>query len=343
MKRTRTWAPLLALAAVLAVAAAGCSLGDDGARPDVTQAGTDQAGGLFARIPDIVQEVQPSVVAVLTERGQGSGVVWSSDGVVVTNHHVIAGAERIRVAFADGRRSPARVQASDPATDLAVLRSERTGLPAASFASRLPAPGELAIAIGNPLGFANSVTVGVVSGLHRGIPGSAGRTLALVDLIQTDAAISPGNSGGALVGPDGELIGVNEAYIPPAAGAVSLGFAIPAPTVVDVVEQLLADGEVSHPFVGIRTAPLTPQIAERFDLGSSEGALVLEVEAGSPADAAGMRPGDVITSVDGTAVRSVEDFLGQLRRREPGDRIGITVLRAGQEQVLQVTLTERPD
>jgi serine protease DegQ len=209
-----SWTRPAVLVAALALIAGACSLGADGAGPEATGAGGAGDDGLFARIPGIVQDLRPSVVAVLTDRGEGSGVVWSADGVIVTNHHVIAQAERIQVAFADGRRSAARVQASDPATDLAVLRSDRRGLPAASFADRLPAPGELAIAIGNPLGFANSVTVGVVSGLHRGIPGSAAQTRALVDLLQTDAAISPGNSGGALVGPDAKVIGINEAYIP---------------------------------------------------------------------------------------------------------------------------------
>ncbi|MGH3062665.1 MAG: S1C family serine protease, partial [Gaiellaceae bacterium] len=300
----------------------------------------------FEGIPAIVEAVAPSIVAVLVSTGQGegegSGVVWSEDGVVVTNDHVVSGAQEVVVAFASGERVAAAVEATDPITDLAVLRVDREGLPAAQFAEELPAVGQLAVAMGNPLGFENTVTAGIVSGLHRSIP-SGGQTPALVDLIQTDAAISPGNSGGALVGPDGAVMGINVAYIPPEQRAVAIGFAIPAPTVVDVVSQLLEDGEVSHAFLGVRPAPLSPQLAQQAGLDADEGVAVLTVVEGSGAEEAGIEPGDVIVSAGGEPLRSVEDLFEILRNRNPGDRLELEIVRSGEDRTITVELTGRPE
>jgi S1-C subfamily serine protease len=191
-------------------------------------------------VPEVVRDVQPGVVSVLVRgsrgAGEGSGIVWRRR-VVVTNHHVVTGADEVTIALASGVRIPARVRASDARTDVALLDVDRD-LPPVSFSDRLPTLGELAVALGAPLGFENTVTAGVVSGLDRSIP-SGGRTPALVGLIQTDAAISPGNSGGALVDAGGRVIGMNVAYIPPQQRAVSIGFAIPGPVVTDVAQQLL--------------------------------------------------------------------------------------------------------
>ena len=298
-------------------------------------------GAVFGRIPDVVRDVAPSVVAVVTDKGEGSGVVWDA-ATVVTNNHVSAGATRIEVAFADGTRSSASLVAADPFTDLAVLRTERDDLPEARFASRLPEVGELAIAIGNPLGFENTASAGIVSGLHRSIPGSAPQTQSLVDLIQTDAPISPGNSGGALVDAEGRVIGINVAYIPPAARAVSIGFAIPSPTVSDVVGQLLEDGSVTHPFFGILPASLTTQIASRLGVDADFGVVVLRVVPDSPADAAGLEAADVITKVDGKSIESVEAFLGALRGQDPSDTVAVHIVRGGDESSVKVTLSARP-
>lgn len=308
-----------------------------------TDQSTDQGGSPFDRIPDIVDEVQPSVVAVQSDSGEGSGVVWDEDGTIVTNHHVVAGGRQFTVVFADGQRSEAELLASDPLTDLAVLRTERGDLPPAEFAEDPPRVGELAIAIGNPLGFENTVTAGIVSGLHRSIPGSAASSQSLIDLVQTDAAISPGNSGGALVNGRGQVIGINVAYIPPSARAVSIGFAIPSATVIDVVEQLLDDGTVSHAFFGIQPTALTAQIAARLGAEVDEGVVVLRVVAGGPAEAAGIEEGDILTSLDGEEIRTVEDFLAALRGKEPGDRVTVTLVRGGDEQEVTVTVTDRPE
>ena len=298
--------------------------------------------GILEGLPDTVERVEPSVVTILTGPGLGSGVVYNDDGVIVTNAHVVGDEARVEVALADGTRIPAEVLATDEITDLAVLQVEREGLRPADFQQELPRPGELVLAMGSPLGFANSVTIGVVSGLSREIPGSAAVTRSLVDLIQTDAAISPGNSGGALVNADGEVIGINEAYIPPVAGAVSLGFAIPAGTVVDVVEELLADGSATHPYLGLQLGRLTPEMVEALDLSTDRGVAVLDVVPNGPAAVAGIRDGDVIVSFAGADIDSYEGLLGELRRAEPGQRVDVVVNRGGERLTLPLTVRERP-
>lgn len=172
----------------------------------------DEAHLLAGGIPTIVNRVGPEVVTVLTrEGGIGSGVIYRSDGIILTNEHVVRGNSTVEIAFADGRREPGRVIAADADTDLALVRVDRKGLRAASFQTALPPVGALAVVLGSPLGFQKSVTAGIVSGLHRSIPGSASRSAALIDLMQTDAPISPGNSGGAVVDGQGRVIGVSEA------------------------------------------------------------------------------------------------------------------------------------
>ena len=340
-----------AAAALLAVATAGfggCASdgGPETTAITVTQTQRSSSGEGdtgFTGIPDLVDEVQPSVVAVALSNGEGSGVIWSADGIVVTNNHVVEGASRVEVVFANGSRAEGRVRATDPATDLAIVDVDATSLPEARFSNDLPRVGELAVALGNPLGFENTVTAGIVSGLHRAIPATGEDAQALVDLIQTDAAISPGNSGGALVNRDGEVIGINLAYIPPEAGAVAIGFAVPSSTVTDVVRQLLEDGEAEHAFLGVRPAELTPQVAERFGIETRRGVLVASVVEGSGAEDAGIEAGDVIVAVDGTPLRRVEDLLAVLRARAPGDRVTLTIARDGDEREVEVELSDRPE
>jgi S1-C subfamily serine protease len=293
-------------------------------------------------VPDVVRRVEPSVVSIFTRDGLGSGVIWSSDGLIVTDHHVVAGNEQVEVAFADGRRAPARVLAGDPVTDLAVLQAERAGLPQATFQAERAEVGEQAIAIGTPLGFERTVTAGIVSGLYRTLPNPQQPGQMMVDLLQTDAAISPGNSGGALVNADAEVIGINEAYIPPSMGAVAIGFATPTATVIDVVEELLRDGRASHAFLGIQPAPITTDVAERLGMDQSSGVLVLDVVSGGPAAAAGVEPGDVIIALDGTPVAGIEEFLAALRALDPGEQAELTLVRGDRPMTAQATLVEQP-
>ncbi|MEX2195482.1 MAG: trypsin-like peptidase domain-containing protein [Thermoleophilaceae bacterium] len=336
----------LAIVAVLLLLG-GCSLDgtDDGEEDAPAQSPAASTEGTFGRIPEVVDELRPSVVAVFAESergaGEGSGVIWDGDGIVVTNNHVVEGADDVEVQLASGERLAAEVRATDPRTDLAVLEVRRDGLPAAEFADRLPAVGELAVAIGNPLGFEETVTAGIVSGVDRSLP-TGGTTPALVGLLQTDAAISPGNSGGALVDANGKVIGINVAYIPPQRQAVSIGFAIPAPIVIEVVEELLEDGRVEHAFLGVGLAPLTRQVAERFDIDTEGGAIVTVVGEDTPASDARIRRGDVIVAIEGADVRAVEDVFAALRDRAPGDELELTVLRDGERLDLSVELGERP-
>jgi serine protease DegQ len=349
---TARTAARIVVAAVLAAALAGCGLGREpearSAPVPVTAAAAPQANASAqatgaGNIPAIVRKVEPSVVTVFVGNGLGSGVVWAKDGTVVTNHHVIESAGtggQVQVAFADGRRVGGRVRASDPITDLAVVKADRTDVPPATFQKNLPVVGELAVAIGSPLGLESTVTAGIISGLHREIPGADQQSL--VDLLQTDAAISPGNSGGALVNGRGEIVGINEAYLPPSTGAVSLGFAIPSSTVVDVVGQLLEDGRASHAFLGITPQAITPEIADQLGLDRTTGVLVYAAEAGGPAADAGIRPGDVLTRMGNRELDGVEDLLGELRQHKAGDRVQITLVRGGRTQQVEVTLAERP-
>ncbi|WP_455835308.1 S1C family serine protease [Pseudarthrobacter siccitolerans] len=298
----------------------------------------DAAGG----IPELVENLAPSVVTIFTDGGVGSGVVYSEDGLIITNEHVISGNTRVEVGFADGQRVQGTVKASDPVTDLALVQADRKGLPKPVYQSTLPKVGEGALVLGSPLGFENTATAGIISGLHRSIPGSASNSLSLVDLIQTDAPISPGNSGGAVINMRGEIIGISEAYIPPSAGAVSLGFAIPAATAVQVAEELLADGTAEHAYLGLTPGELTPQIADRLGIEASTGVVVLAVDEDGPAGRAGIRPGDVLESMEGVELNSPEKLLAELRNRNPGDTVGFKVKRGDQDLDLKANLIDRP-
>jgi len=333
---------LLALAAVLA---AGCGGGGGGSSSETAKGGTQAARDGITAVPAVHDQLEPSVVAILAAgpdgAAEGSGVVWA-DHLVVTNHHVIAGAREVRVALATGQRRKATVRASDARTDLAVLTVDGGRLPPATFADHLPRVGELAVAMGSPLGFENSVTAGIISGLDRAIP-SGGRTPALVGLIQTDAAISPGNSGGALANADREVVGVNVAYIPPQARAVSIGFAIPSPTVRRIVGDLLENGRVEHPYLGVSLRPLSSRTAQVFGLATRNGVAVAAVEPGGPAAEAGLQPGDVIDRIDNRAMQSIEDVYAVLRKHGPGDHVTIVVERDGQRHSIDVELGARPE
>ncbi|RAY12550.1 signal protein PDZ [Actinomadura craniellae] len=322
----------------LALLVAGGCIGEETATETGATAGARQDG----EWPGVVTALQPSVVTILTSSGSGSGVVYRDGGVIVTNEHVVRGARKVQVALADGSRIGGKVAAADRSTDLAVVRADRTDLPPATFQSALPQVGEDVVAIGSPLGFEGSVTAGIISGLARQIPGSARETRSLVDLIQTDAAISPGNSGGALANAKGEIIGINEAYLPPATGAVSIGFAIPARTVVDTVDELLTTGRADHAYLGVVPGRLTPQIAEAFGVGVERGIVVTEATRGGPAAKAGIARGDVITRISDRRITSVEDLLGALQSHDPGDTVPVTLHRGGRTITANVKLGDLP-
>jgi S1-C subfamily serine protease len=341
--------------AVIALVIAGALGAFDSAtnQPQATAAAPPAASGPSAsveRIPRLVQRVQPSIVTVFSHRdavdgtsgeGIGSGVIFRSDGIILTNDHVVAGANRVEVAFADGSRVSGRVIATDPDTDLAVIRADRKGLPAAEFAKGLPQVGSLAVVLGSPLGFEKTATAGIVSGLHRSIPGSAAQTRALVDLIQTDAAISPGNSGGAMVDSSGRVLGISVAYVPPQQGAVAVGFAIPAATATRVAGELLDRGQARHSYLGLQPGELTQQIANDLHV-AGDGVVVYAVSPGGPAATAGIRPGDVLTTIGERKISSVEELFAALRGHEPGQTVGLSYVRDGEHRTAQVRVADRP-
>ena len=349
----RKSAPAIAIAAALlgtactAPATDTAASGSGSARTaePTTTASTAPAGGVTAA----AARLTPSVVTVNTRTpeggGNGSGVVYRDGGFLITNEHVVRGASSISLTLADATQTAARLVAADPITDIAVLQAGRSGLPVARFATALPQVGQSVITVGSPLGFTNTVSAGIISGLGRAIPGAAAAgNQALVDLIQTDAAISPGNSGGALADLTGAVIGINEAYISPQAGAVDLGFAIPAATALDVAEELRTSGRARHAFTGLTPATVTADIARDFDLPITSGVLATQVTADGPADRAGITPGAIITELADQPTPTVEAFLGALRRLEPRQAVAVIFLPPGQRspQTGTITLAERP-
>lgn len=301
------------------------------------------AGAGLPAVPGVVKEVEPSVVTIRTAVGLGSGVVYHSDGSIVTDAHVVEDQQKqpfknVEVQFADGSKIQAVVVGVDDVTDVAVLKVNRTGLPAAKFASSAPEVGSMTVVIGSPLGLEDTVTSGIVSSLHRSMPPSKESPHGAIDLLQTDAPISPGNSGGAVADSSAQIIGLSEAYLPPSSGAVAIGFVTPSTTVTEVADQLLKSGTVKHAALGVVPTDITPQIAQRFSVPASSGALVINVTQGSPAGQAGMQAGDIITKFAGTPVTNVTDLLAGLRKQDPGQQVDIDVQRGKTSQTLHVTL-----
>ncbi|HYM60427.1 MAG TPA: trypsin-like peptidase domain-containing protein [Thermoanaerobaculia bacterium] len=276
---------------------------------------------------------------VYQSQSLGSGFVWSSDGIVVTNNHVVEGASRITVNFNDGSQLAAKLIGVDPDSDLAVLRVDSRKLSAAPIGTSSDLMiGETVIAIGNPFGLSGSVTTGVVSALGRSVPSKeAGRTFT--DFIQTDASINPGNSGGPLVNIEGRVIGINVAIY---AQAQNIGFAIPVDRAKKVIQDLLRYGEVHSAWIGAVTATLTPEEAKRIGAHAQKGALVARVFAGSPAQAAGLRAGDVIVAVNGKGVDSREAFSTLTATASIGQAVEVTFMREGGSSRTSVRPGEPP-
>ena len=275
-----------------------------------------------------------------TPSGLGSGVIVSPDGLILTNNHVIESAGDIEIALNDGRKFHASLVGRDPESDLAVLRADNTeSLPAIAFSdSGQVQIGDVVLAIGNPFGVGQTVTMGIVSALDRSRLGIS----TFENFIQTDAAINPGNSGGALVDSNGNLVGINTAIYSRSGGSLGIGFAIPASLARNVLEQIVTAGEVTRGWVGVEIQELSAEMASAFGLPVVEGALISGVLRGSPADRAGIRPGDVLLGLDGERVISASDMLAKVAALPPGKLTRFQIKRAGKDVALSVSVGRRP-
>lgn len=307
-----------------------------------------------SEVINAVRTVEPAVVTVVanldssfgTRNGQadasGSGVVISKEGHIVTNDHVVEGASSVFVIYSNGTRADATVVGSDPVTDIAVLKVNGPVPAVVAFGdSSALQLGEWLIAIGSPLGnYRGSVTVGVVSGLNRTVEGTAQS-----GLIQTDAAINHGNSGGPLINLGGQIIGINTLVVRNTPGgdtAEGLGFAVPSNTVRAVAEQLIANGRIEYPFIGISYTEVTPQLVAQMNLNAKNGVIVSQVTAGSPASNAGVQPQDVVTAINNEPITETNSLRSILFKYRVGDTITLTIERDGKTIQVQVTLVKRP-
>src|SRR5581483_1721958 len=359
---------------------AACRMHDQPSElPPVSTGGTPLvSGGAAVSYADIVSRVAPAVVTIRSElrmrlprqhpflddpffrdffggsfggnpaapreqvqHALGSGVIVTKDGYLLTNHHVIDGAEEIRVELADNRVFDAKVVGSDPRSDLAVLRINAGGLPLLALGdSDRVRVGDVVLAVGNPLGVGQTVTAGIIS--------AKGRTTGLSDgsfesFLQTDAPINQGNSGGALVNTSGELIGINSQILSPSGGNIGIGFAIPANMARTVADQLMKGGKVRRGMLGVSIQPVTSDIAESLGLKDVRGVIVNSVEPGSPAERAGLKQGDVITAFNGKEVSDSNSLRNLVASTPPGTEVTLTISREGHEQQLRATLGELSD
>jgi serine protease DegQ len=269
----------------------------------------------------------------------GSGVIVSADGYILTNYHVVEAADEIEVGLADGRKAKAKIVGTDPETDLAVIRISERNLPVMVMGHVEQARvGDVVLAIGNPFGVGQTVTMGIISALGR----NNLHINHFENFIQTDAAINFGNSGGALVDTNGNLLGINSAIYSQTGGSVGIGFAIPVSTASMVLEQIIRHGQVVRGWIGIESQDITPELADSFGLGRSSGAIIAGVVRGGPADKAGMRPGDILLRVDGKPVGNTNDMLNLIAQLPPGGKSKLTVMRKNRESTLDVTVGRRP-
>ena len=272
------------------------------------------------------------------QTGLGSGVIVSPEGYILTNNHVVEEADEIEVQLSDGRRAAARTVGTDPETDLAILKIELTDLPVILLGnSDQLEVGDVVLAIGNPFGVGQTVTSGIVSALGRTQLGIN----TFENFIQTDAAINPGNSGGALVDVNGHLMGINTAIYSRSGGSMGIGFAIPTSTARNVMEAIVRDGSVTRGWIGVEPQELTPELAQYFGIRQVEGVIITGVLQNGPAAAAGIRPGDVILSVGGQAVKDVPGLLGAVAALRPGEATDIELERRDGRQTLKVTPSRR--
>jgi len=269
----------------------------------------------------------------------GSGVIVASEGYVITNLHVIEGADDIEIVLADGRQLKAQVRGTDPESDLAVLKAETDGLPAITFGTlEAVQVGDAVLAIGNPFGFGNTVTFGIISALGRNHLGIN----RFEDFIQTDAAINPGNSGGALVDSAGNLVGINSTIYSQTGASTGIGFAIPVSLARTVLEQIIKDGEVTRGWLGIEPQGLTREVAQALALDTADGVLIRGLQRNGPADKAGVLARDVVLEIGGKPTPDVPQLLARIAELPPGSNARLKVWREGKPVEMDVTIGRRP-
>jgi serine protease Do len=351
---------ILALLLILALAVAGCASAPENSStplPSPSPTTVSNTTGSFSlpSITDVVEAVEPAVVSIVVgtvsyniffqpvpSEQAGSGVIINESGYILTNNHVVEGAESIEVTLPDGRNFDASLVGTDPLTDLAVIKIDGDDLPTVTFGdSSGIMVGQWVVAIGNALALEGgpTVTVGVISALGRTIQAESG--WSLYDVIQTDAAINPGNSGGPLINLQGEVVGINTAKIT-AVEVSGVGFAVSANTAGPVAVEIIAKGYVSRPYLGVSLVTVTPAIASSYNLATEEGGMVYQVVSGTPAEKAGLRAYDVITRIDGEEVTTSDDVILAIRAHDIGDTIEIIYFRGTRETTTSAKLVERP-
>jgi len=269
----------------------------------------------------------------------GSGVIVASEGYVLTNHHVIQGADDIQLVLADGRRLAAHVRGIDPESDLAVLKADGEDLPAMTFANTENLQvGDVVLAIGNPFGLGNTVTLGIVSALGRNYLG----VNRFEDFIQTDAAINPGNSGGALIDTAGNLVGINSTIFSQSGGSLGIGFSIPVSLARNVFEQIIRDGEVTRGWLGIEPTAVTAEVAKALALARPEGVVIRGIQRGGPAERAGMQVLDVVLEIGGKSTLNVPQLLARIAELPPGSNAKVRIVRSGHDVEVDVMVGKRP-
>jgi serine protease DegQ len=269
----------------------------------------------------------------------GSGVIVSGEGLIVTNQHVVEAADEIEVGLNDGRTTKAELVGTDPETDLAVLRIRLSDLPSLKFAADDTVKvGDVVLAMGNPFGVGQTVTMGIVSALGRNHVGIN----TFENFIQTDAAINPGNSGGALVDTAGNLLGINTAIYSRSGGSLGIGFAIPAQTVQNVLNQIVRNGSVTRGYIGVEQQNITEELATAFDLPQKDGVIVAGIVKDGPADKAGLKVGDILLKLDNKKISDTTQMLNQIAAYAPGEKKAIELLREGKPQTLTIEIGMRP-
>jgi serine protease DegQ len=282
---------------------------------------------------------QPENEETTPDSSLGSGVIVSEQGLILTNEHVIASADEIEVALADGRKLAAKVVGTDPDTDLAVLKVDSENLPSITFAANEKLNvGDVVLAIGNPFGVGQTVTQGIISALGRNHLGIN----TYENFIQTDASINPGNSGGALIDAQGNLIGINSAIYSRSGGSMGIGFAIPASIAKQVMEQIATNGSVTRGWIGIEAQDITPELAESFKLSKAQGSLIAGVLRDSPADVAGLKAGDVLLAINNKEVVDSSGMLNIIAALKPDDKAELKIARAAKEITVSVAVGKRP-